>query len=149
MAMCIRRQAGAGYQPEFGMQHGGMFFPHVYAMQSGGGLFGALARFIIPAVRTVARSVAPIAKTVAKTAAKDLLAAGVSTGLEALEGHDPAESAKRNLKRAATHTLETSAKQFLLPSDTKKAKTSINMVNRRRKRRQRGNGSEATSKYAF
>ena len=64
-------------------QHGGM---PVYTMQTGNGLFGSLARFIIPAFKTAARVAAPIAKNVAKTAAKDLLAAGAQTSLELLEG---------------------------------------------------------------
>ena len=139
MAMCIRRQIGGSYPHVYSMQHGGTIFPHVYSMQSGGGLFSSLARFILPAIKSVARTVAPAVKTVAKTAAKDLLTAGVSTGLEALQGHDPAESAKRNLKRAAVHTLENTATQFLQP----KKKKSINRPRRPTSRRP-GKG-----KYAF
>ena len=64
-------QAGAGYP--------------VYGMQTGQGFFGAIARMLGPALKTAARVAAPAAKRIASTAARDLLSAGVTTGLEALE----------------------------------------------------------------
>ena len=65
------------------MQTGGLY--PVYGMQTGQGFLGALGRMIIPAIKSVARVAAPAAKKMVKSAAKDLLTAGVTTGLEALE----------------------------------------------------------------
>ena len=98
------------------MQVGGL---PVYSMQQGGGLF-SLLRFVVPAVKSAVRLAAPVAKRVAKQTVRDLATAGVSTGLEMLEGHDPATSAKRNLKRAAQNTLETALAGPLLNSSRKR-----------------------------
>ena len=81
-------------------------------MQTGQGLFGNFVRFIVPAVKSLGRTVAPVAKSFVKNAPKDLLTAGARTSMEYLEGHDPAESAKRNLKRAAAHTLKTTVNNY-------------------------------------
>lgn len=115
-----------GGMPMYKMQTGGM---PMYSMQSGGGLFGSLFRMIVPAIRTAAKVAVPAIKSVAKTAAKDLLAAGVTTGLEALEGHDPAESASRNLKRAAASSLHS----VLEPERKKKKSLNTSKIRRKRK----------------
>ena len=62
----------------------GAGFP-VYGMQTGQGFFGAIGRLLVPALKTAVRVAAPVAKRLAKTAARDLVTAGVTTGLEALE----------------------------------------------------------------
>ena len=102
----------------------------MYSMQqSGQGLFGSLARFIIPAARAAVKAAAPTVKSVAKSAARNLLEAGVTTAAEALHNSaDVKQSAERNLKRAAADTLDT-----VLMESRKKPRTSINRVRRRRK----------------
>jgi hypothetical protein len=66
----------------------------VYAMQTGGGLFGSLFRMAVP-----------LLKSVAKKALPRLARAGAQIATDALDGKNIGKSAKRNLSRAGINTL--------------------------------------------
>ena len=67
----------------------------VYAMQTGGGLFGSLFRMAIP-----------LLKSVAKKALPRLAKAGAQMATDAIEGRNLGRSAKRNLGQVVTGTLK-------------------------------------------
>lgn len=90
--------------------------------QYGGGIFGSIARYILPAVKSI---FFPAAKSLGRSALK----VGTKVAADALQGQNVGESFRRHAKAAALDTLSKVAangprkrKQTTTPTTTKRAK---------------------------